>query len=187
MELSPEGTLVQRLEAKGLALASGVAIDQSTGAVFVTDAEADDVDVFVLEEPGPPRADALANPVPAVAPDTNETQIVGRVNPSGAPTSYSFEYGPGPCPADCTKTAPQSAGDGFGDRQETLTLASLTPGLYHYRLTAESPLGAISSTERYLPDPRPGSRATRQPRLRDGLPAQQAGGADRSTDRAKAA
>jgi hypothetical protein len=66
--------------------------------------------------------------------------VSGTVNPSGAATSYYFEYGT--TSAYGVQTSPTSAGAGTANVAVQQTLSGLTASTtYHYRLVATSPSG----------------------------------------------
>ena len=145
------GGPIQSFTAPGLLEGRGIAVDTRTGAVYVTDAASDKVDVFGLEPSGAPAITGVAaRSLPATAPVSSVTRLEARVNPKGLDTSYYFEYGPGGCasvPSPCTRTVPADAGGGFGDVQESLELQDLAPGSYHYRVIAENAFGTVDSAE----------------------------------------
>jgi hypothetical protein len=61
--------------------------------------------------------------------------LLGTVDPDGASTTYSFEYGTSANYGETT--APGDAGSGTSDEAIATTLSGLTPGAtYHYRLVA---------------------------------------------------
>ena len=156
-EFAPEaegepGPLIQRFGAPGLAASEGVAVDHQTGAVYVTDAASDNVEVFELEPPGPPRIEDLSvESAPTPAPDAR--RVSAQVEPTGSDTHYYFEYGQTSCvatPSRCTKTPalPTDLGGGFAGREVSLELTGLAPATYHYRVIAESLFGTVESPER---------------------------------------
>lgn len=149
-ELAPGGSLIQHLQAAGLQEANGIALDAHTGSVFVTDAAANDLDVFQLEPAAQPQVAIRSKAVPPTPPHTNDTRLIAQVNPTGAPTRYYFEYGTSNCAIldGCSNSVPASAGEGFGDEEETIDLADLPPAEYHYRLVAENSHGTTISAER---------------------------------------
>ncbi len=149
---SSKGALLQRFSAAGLKEASGIAINNRNGTVYVADAASDDLDVFELEPPGRPTVDGLSaqvlTPAPSVA---NAIKLTAQIDPSGSDTRYNFEYGATSCSEDppaCTATAETDIGAGFADQAENLELQNLAPGSYHYRVTAANAHGATSSSER---------------------------------------
>jgi DNA-binding beta-propeller fold protein YncE len=147
----PNGEPIQRFGAPGLKQGDGIAVDSQTGAVYVTDSQADDVDVFDLEPPGPPTVGDLAARTSPSTP--NPTALSAKVNPTGAATHYDFEYGAGSCsavPSECT-TIPKGeayVGDGFGEDEVSQELPpSLPTGVYHYRVVAKNEFGTVRSAE----------------------------------------
>ena len=99
-------------------------------------------------DPGPPAASTAA-----VSAKANSATLAAFVDPHGAETAYSFQYGTeGPCsdPANaCTSTPAQSAGTAGGPKHVTHQLTGLETGAtYHYRLVAESTLGEASTPDR---------------------------------------
>jgi DNA-binding beta-propeller fold protein YncE len=148
---NPEGGLIQRFGAPGLVDADAIAVDTRTGAVYVADAASDQVNVFELEHAGRAQVRVSAQTLPPVPPLSNVTKLVAQVNPTGVATRYFFEYGPASCaaiPSACTKTEPATAGEGFGDVEETVELQDLAPGTYHCRVIAENSFGTVNSAER---------------------------------------
>jgi DNA-binding beta-propeller fold protein YncE len=146
--------LVQRFGAEGLKDAEGIAVDSHTGTVYVADAASDRVDVFALEQEGPPTVGALSSctagggagcPIAA-----GVTQLRAKIEPHGSDTHYHFEYGPGPCPSECTSTSEQDAGGGYAERTVTSAeeIASLPAGTYDYRVVAINAHGEVDSVEK---------------------------------------
>ena len=151
-ELSPTGTLIQRFTTSGLNEPSGVAVYDHTGAVLVTDAASNQVDVFELEEAGPATIDRLtAHVLPSGSTSpANAAQVELTVDPAGRATHYSLEYGPAACnhsPDPCSTSREGEIGPSFESTALTLELSGLTPGVYHYRLTAGNGDGPVASSE----------------------------------------
>lgn len=146
-----EPEIVQRFGAPGLKRGDGVAVDARTGTVYVADSASDEIDVFELVLPGPPTIEDLSASA-AVAPAAGSRTLTAQVNPSGAETHYHFEYGSEACvavPSTCV-SAPVPAGDlggGTTDREASIELRGLPPGLYHFRLVAENSVGEAQSAE----------------------------------------
>jgi hypothetical protein len=144
-EFSPEAKgVVQRFSHEGLEDVSGIAVDERTGTVFVTDAAADAVDVFTLESAGPPTVSELSacmveGGAGGCPEGSNEIALTGKVDPHGIDTTVSFEYGTESCssePDRCTVAGEQGIGEGFGDVPQSVELGALPPGKYDYRLAA---------------------------------------------------
>ena len=151
-ELSPTGTLIQRFTTSGLNEPSGVAVYDHTGAVLVTDAASNQVDVFELEEAGPATIDRLtAHVLPSGSTSpANAAQVELTVDPAGLATHYSLEYGPAACnqsPDPCSTSREGEIGPSFESTALTLELSGLAPGVYHYRLTAGNGDGPVASSE----------------------------------------
>jgi hypothetical protein len=133
-----------------LASGAGLAVNDTTGDVYVADAAADQVDVF------PPVASVLAPKVNDVAPTASVTRttalVNGTIDPGGLATSYwveyvdAGEYEPGAAnpfvnaasSATGSLTAAE-ADDGVGPMVIEGLLAGTT---YHYRVVASNGVGA---------------------------------------------
>jgi len=140
------GTLIQRFGATGLTEGDAIAVDPLTGTVFVADAAVGNVDVFTLEQPGKPTVEASAESSPTLA---FSDMLDAKVDPDGSATTYYFEYGSAPCGSSpCAKTPAVPVGSGFSDVSESISLSSLAPGEYHYRVLAENEHGSAESAER---------------------------------------
>jgi hypothetical protein len=146
--------------AGSLSAASGVAVDKSSGDVYVADASDGKVGVFVQATPH-----VVTGAASGVGP-TSAT-VHGLVNPNGAVTaSCTFEYveageyhatnedpyaggGSTPCAA--------SPGSGTNPVPVTADLAGLAPGVvYHYRLAAGNAAGVSFGEDQSLTTlPRP--------------------------------
>jgi len=99
-------------------------------------------------DPGPPAASPAT-----VTATASSARLAAFVDPHGAETTYTFEYGTeGPCsnPANaCLSTPAQSAGAAGGPKLVTRQITGLQTGAtYHYRLIAESTLGEASTPDR---------------------------------------
>ncbi|MCU1494617.1 MAG: Peptidoglycan-binding domain 1 protein [Acidimicrobiaceae bacterium] len=87
-----------------------------------------------------PATPPTASTGPADQTTNTATELTGTVNPDGADTTYSFEYGTSPNYGATTTST--DAGSGTSDVGITTSLTGLTPGAtYHYRLVAKSSLG----------------------------------------------
>jgi hypothetical protein len=152
---------IQRVGAPGLSDASGVAVDSTSGAVYVAGATTNEVDVFEPEPPGPPKVDALSVCVTSqCTPEAKPLRLMAEVDPAGADTHAYFEYGTSSCASSaCSKAPepPQDLGSGFGD----VTLAFEPPAdlragvTYHFRVHATNENGEITSAERTFTVPAP--------------------------------
>jgi DNA-binding beta-propeller fold protein YncE len=140
-----EGKLIQRFGAPGLKEGDGIAVDASTGAVYVSDGAANRVDVFELEPAGAPMVDSTS----ASSTEGGTTTLRAQVRAAGAKTTYAFEYGTSTCGAQsaCVKTAAAELGEGFGDQLAKAELTNLAPGIYHYRVVATNSHGIVDGAE----------------------------------------
>ena len=140
------GALIQRFGAAGLERAAGIAVDDHTGAVYVTDASSGNVYVFDLEPPGPPKIEDLSV-ISATPAASDARRLTAQVDPEGSATSYHFEYGRESCAVSaCTLSATAQAGEGFTTRQASIELGGLAPGTYHFRVAAENASAEGSAT-----------------------------------------
>ncbi len=153
-----EGKLIQRFgTTPAMKFADALAVDSTTGAVYVADADTDSIDVFELEPPGPPQVSDLSSSTGS----SGLTTLTGQVSSGGGKTKYYFEIGQGDCrsvPSPCKKTIETPATlDGFAEAAVSEELAeALGTGIYHYRLVAESEYGTAYTPERTITvaDPR---------------------------------
>jgi hypothetical protein len=123
---------------------SMVAVDDSSGQVYVTDGLKDLVWVF-----RPPVAPVLGQES-AVEVGTSEAKLGALVNPGGAQTTYRFEYDTreyqqGEAPHGVSVPFPEGiAGEGFSSRTVWASAKGLEPGTtYHYRVIVTSALGTV--------------------------------------------
>jgi hypothetical protein len=112
------------------------AVEDSSGRVYVTDAEKNLVWMF-----GPPTAPHVESEL-AVSVTSSAATLGVRVNPGGIDASYRFEYG---TTATYGPTAPFPEGDaGTGVRPTTAwaSVSELLPGTtYHYRVVVSNAIG----------------------------------------------
>jgi hypothetical protein len=132
----------------------GIAVDGPTQDVFVTDAATGALEMYVAEQAvAAPTVDGLsARGVTASAAEAST-----QVDPRGAATTVTFEYGPGSCAGGgCTTLEPEAIPAGFGDQERHVALASLAPGAtYAVRVTARSPAGEASRETTFTTRPVP--------------------------------
>ncbi len=144
---TPEGELIQRFGAGRLTRGSGVAVNSKTETIYVADARANRIDVFTPEPAGRPSVDELSATKIAASTATLEALI----DPTGASTDATFEYGLSSCATSACVRVPGEAalGAGFAAKSTTATLVGLTPSTtYHYRVQAINSFGtAISEAE----------------------------------------
>jgi DNA-binding beta-propeller fold protein YncE len=143
---------VERFGQGHLSVGSGIAVNSTTGQVYVADQSADRVAEFPLEPPGPPTVEHES--VSAVT--ANSASFQAEVNPRGAATEYRFEYGPcaseGACkesPFEKSTPVPDGpVGADFEVHELSTHPQDLTPATaYHFRVVAHNGLGKISGEE----------------------------------------
>ncbi len=167
--LDSSGEPIQRIELPGTAPSSdGVALDAKTGVLYVADSTNGRLDVFAPAAAGKPIVGGV---FPQDETPTS-TKLIARIDPNGATTAYSVQYGTAAClsePASCTTVhgaAPLPAV--FGDLSAEVELTGLQPDTtYYYRFIAENGNGktegapmaetfftTLPSAEGLLPDNR---------------------------------
>ncbi len=115
---------------------TGLAIDPTSGSVYVADDSANQVDVFI------PAVLPDVTTEPATEVMSTSATVPGEVNPSGvAITECQFEYGIttsyGQPPEPCSEPSATEVGDGTSFVKVSAQLTGLTPNqTYHYRLVA---------------------------------------------------
>jgi DNA-binding beta-propeller fold protein YncE len=152
----PHGTLIQRFGAPGLEEGDGIAVDSTTGAVYVADARSDRVDVFGLEARAAPTVAGLQSCTPesgsagGCSQTPGVTTLKAQVDPTGLDTEAYFEYGPSRCGAgasSCTTTPEVDLGAGFAEVGAHASLAGLPTGTYYYRVVARNASGTVRGAE----------------------------------------
>jgi hypothetical protein len=143
---SASGALLESFGSGHLNRGGDVAVNGATGTVYVADPGANNVEIFSVQAPAQPAvAELSATKITAAT-----AQLAAQVNPTGASTTVSFQYGTGSCAeGGCSEVAatPATLGAGFEAVGVTASLAELTPGtLYHYRVIATG-LGVTTSAE----------------------------------------
>ncbi len=141
-----EGELVQRFGAGHITKGSGVAVDAKTETVYVADASASKIDVFTPEPAAKPSIDELSTTT--IGP-TSAT-LNALIDPTGAATSATFEYGTAVCAtSSCIQVPGEVAlGEGFAAKTTTASLVGLTVSTtYHYRVEATNSFGTVMSEE----------------------------------------
>jgi DNA-binding beta-propeller fold protein YncE len=146
------GHLIERLGVGSLVSASGIAVDSATSTVFVADAASDLVEVCPLEPPKKPSVeDVFAHEVSSSA-----AAIVAEVNPRGAPTTYSYEYGVCASIESCQTDGFENAvvvpggvlGSSFEVSRLSLGLRDLAADtVYHARVSVSNQFGLVHSEE----------------------------------------
>jgi hypothetical protein len=78
---------------------------------------------------------------------TNSATLLGTVNPNGADTSFSFQYGTSSTLAGYSQTPPQDVGAGRSASNISANIAQLSPGTtYYFRLVANNSIGLTIGT-----------------------------------------
>lgn len=128
-----------RLETFGaghIATAYAIAVNHSSGTVFVPDAGARLVERFVTFT-GPTVTTTAAAPV-----DPSSETLNGTINPEGIASTYRFEYGQDTNYGNTT--ADVAAGSGSSDVPATDVATGLLPHtLYHVRIVGTNATGSI--------------------------------------------
>jgi hypothetical protein len=121
--------------------AAGIAVDPTTGTVYVTDSATNQVVVFPVT--------VEANSLPATSVTATSAVLNGDVNPEGSElASCRFEYGEttaytGSLP--CEESA--SIGSGDAPVEVHANVTGLTGGGYHFRLAAHNTNGVVHSED----------------------------------------
>jgi hypothetical protein len=151
------GSLLQRFGEGKLKQGEGIAVDSTTGDVYVVDAGEDDVDVFEPEQPAKPTVDSLW--AEDLAP--GEAKLNATVDPDGADTSVYFQYGTADCvtaPSACTDAPTPPGFDiggaddaaGFEDQRAEVVISGLQPSTtYYYRVIASNAAGPAEDEDRF--------------------------------------
>jgi hypothetical protein len=124
--------------AEGTTLPSMLAVNDSSGRVYVTDGAKNLVWIF-----GPPTAPVLGREL-AVEVSTSEAKLGALVNPGGIETSYRFEFGTTTAYGQTTPFPEGNVGQGVTSRTIWAAASGLAPGMtYHYRVIATNELGTV--------------------------------------------
>ena len=149
------GALIQRFGEGELSGGSGIAVDASTGDVFVPEAGEDRVAVFKSEEEAhAPEVDGIS----AQSLTPSSARLQAQIDPKGLATEYVFQYGPGDCQSDpsaCTSLPAGELAAGFGDQSASVEVAGLQPAsTYYYRVLVANARGSAQG------DPQPDTFTT---------------------------
>jgi hypothetical protein len=146
-----EAELIQQFGEGQLTKAAGVTIDSKTGTVYITDAGANAVEVYPLEPPAKPVIASLSTS--SVGSSTASLNAV--VDPTGASTTVTFEYGTSTCPgAGCTVVSAGVIGEDFIDHTVTAKIVGLAPSTtYHYRVLTSNSFGPVSQEATFKTQP----------------------------------
>jgi hypothetical protein len=127
---------------------STLAVDDSSGRVYVADGEHNLVWIF-----GPPTAPVVSQEL-AVEIGATEAKLGARIGPGGVETNYSFEYGTTTSYGQKTPIPEGNAGTGLAQRTVWATASGLAPGTtYHYRVVATNALGSTAGADRTFTTP----------------------------------
>jgi DNA-binding beta-propeller fold protein YncE len=121
----------------------GIAVNPSTGQVYVTNVP--DGRVYVFGRTPGPRVE----PEPATEVKTTTAQVHAVVNPESEETTYRFEYGKGTNYGQSAPVTPVSAGSGNALLPAATELTGLEGGTeYHFRIAATSAAGTVFGADR---------------------------------------
>jgi hypothetical protein len=126
---------------------SMVAVNESTGRVYVSDAARDHVWMF-----GPPKAPEVAKELTVDVTGT-EAELGALVNAGGLTTSYRFEYG---TTGAYGNVVPSGERDTVGVKAKAVwaSVESLAPGTtYHYRVVVQNALGSVEGPDETFTTP----------------------------------
>jgi hypothetical protein len=149
IESSESGALAPSFGSGYVAQSKALAVDASTGTVYVVDHSGDKVVAFEEITLPSVKIGAVSEQEP------RSLTLNGTVNPEGSPvTSCVFEYGPTSAYGQSASCSPDagSIGSSSGEVAVSAHLAGLVPGsTYHYRLAAKNAANiAISTPDREL-------------------------------------
>jgi DNA-binding beta-propeller fold protein YncE len=141
----PEARVIQRFGSGHLSAGGGIAIDPSTGAVYVADRAANRIVVFAQVV----VPDVRTGEEPTNLRQEGSVTLDGSVDPHGiAVTSCEFEYGPSTSYGSTAACEP-SPGSSAEPVQVHANITGLTPlATYHYRLVAGNANGSSSGVDR---------------------------------------
>ena len=124
---------------------AGLAVDSSTGAVYVLESGSDQVEAFAPEVPRPPTLEAEA--VAAVT--SSSATFSATIDPTGPKTSYQVEYGPTASYGETVPASEAVVGSGF----EALPVSAHVQDLaahttYHFRVVTRNGKGTTYGEDR---------------------------------------
>jgi DNA-binding beta-propeller fold protein YncE len=137
------GALQERFGSGVLTEGSGLAVNHEHETVYVADAAADTIDVFVPEPPSAPTVEGES--VSAVA--STSATLGGEIDPRGAASEYRFEYGRCATPSTCSSSGYEGRapvpdaplGADFEVHSPSVHIQGLQPGTaYHFRVVAHN-------------------------------------------------
>ena len=136
-EYAPDGTLVDE-HAVGIPAPAGLAVNATTGRIYVSDSEGGRV--IAIDE-------VASQPLPTVSAATSVTAdgavLNGSVNPNGSAYNTRWNF---ICTPACPNVTGGDAGNGSGEVPVSTTATGLDPNTtYHVRLVATREFGAGSA------------------------------------------
>lgn len=138
---SSSATLVSTISTSSTFTVLGVAIDETSGNVYVARAGGQHLEVFgplIFGEP-PVVSTGAATDIENTAATLN-----GTVDPNEAATTWQFEYGLTTAYGSVVPVSPSSAGEGSEPVPVSVGLTGLQPGTnYHFRLRATNSNGSV--------------------------------------------
>lgn len=146
-QFSPDGEFLGKFGGEGsMAWPYTVALGPG-GTMFVLNPGYREVQKW--QQPTAPEATTQA----ATAIKANEATLNGTVNPSGASTTYRFEYGKTTAYGTSVPVPSESVGSGTEPIAKSKTISGLSPGItYHYRIVAENSEGTTyGKDETFVP------------------------------------
>lgn len=127
----------------GLSYSEGVAINDSTGTIYVGNHGKHPIAVFEAQTAVPPL---LGAPLPAASVTRTSATLTGALNPRHNPVTYQFEYGP--TSSYGAYTSPKPALSGGQEETVEVSVKGLAPDTtYHYALIATSAGGTSVGPE----------------------------------------
>jgi hypothetical protein len=147
------GALVSRFGASFIGETTGIAVDGSTGEVFVPDAQHAAVTVF---GPAATAPDVLTGA--ASTSGSTQATLEGTINPSSTtlPASYQFQYGTSTAYGEVAPAAPATVGTGTTPQPETVTISGLQANTtYHYRIVGSNVNGPVEGEDATFTTPGP--------------------------------
>jgi NHL repeat len=144
-EYDPAGSQVSQFGSGTLGSSGGIAVDGSSGKVYVSDGSS--LHVF-----GPlvTRADVATGEATGIAPAGGTATLNGSVNPAGVElTECQFEYGADEGYGETIPCEESTAAIGTGTSPVPVhaDLAGLAPGVHHFRLVAANVNGPSDGTD----------------------------------------
>jgi DNA-binding beta-propeller fold protein YncE len=124
-----------------------LAVDSTTGSVYVADPELNEIVVYSPEILAHPMIEEQS----AIMVTAESATFTAKIDPTGLETKYHFEYGQ---TSSYGKTAPipdATVGSGFGGLEVSTHVQGLLANtVYHYRVVAQNGLGAVDGNDQTL-------------------------------------